>query len=339
MLGVTIGPIEGAKHAGLVGDDQRFADRRCQPVQPEAFRRLAGHGAPFQQPEMRARTPRDAARRRRARAAIARHGRAARPATAARPLRSRIARSRPISAAGNASGSRSSRMAMYCAVHSPIPASERNCVMASSRLRRGPKISGSATTAAASDDSAVAPGVRHADRRQIRLGQSPRRRKHVRQSLLESGRIVDCLAEARTPVAGEPGRRRHRDLLPENGAHRELEAVPRAGHPQARPSGDQRRQRRVLAEMRADRHRIGGQIEHPANARDDRRQGPQIWQANGCLEAVLLRRARPPRRRDRRRSRSCGRSGRPTPPRRREWRGRAGTPAWPPSRRAADSRA
>ena len=58
-----------------------------------------------------------------------------------------------------------SRIAMYCAVHSPIPASERNCSIASSRLRCGPKISGSATTAAASDDQCHAPRRGHSDQR------------------------------------------------------------------------------------------------------------------------------------------------------------------------------
>src|ERR1700730_8654394 len=45
--GFTIGPIEGPKGAGLIGDYQRFADWRCEPVESEAFRRLVGHLAPF----------------------------------------------------------------------------------------------------------------------------------------------------------------------------------------------------------------------------------------------------------------------------------------------------
>src|ERR1700730_14270369 len=45
--GFTIGPIERTKVAGFIRDNQRFADRRCQPIQSQAFRRLAGHEAPF----------------------------------------------------------------------------------------------------------------------------------------------------------------------------------------------------------------------------------------------------------------------------------------------------
>ena len=53
-----------------------------------------------------------------------------------RPFASTIARIKPMSAAGKASGSRSSRMAMYWTVHSPPPSSARSCGIASSRLRR-----------------------------------------------------------------------------------------------------------------------------------------------------------------------------------------------------------
>ena len=45
------------------------------------------------------------------------------------------ARRSPISAAGKASGSRRTRMAMYCAVHSPMPRIERSLAIASSELR------------------------------------------------------------------------------------------------------------------------------------------------------------------------------------------------------------
>ena len=94
----------------------------------------------------------------------------------------------------------------------------------------------------------------------------------------------------RNQFADQPRRRRHRDLLPENGAHGEFESVPRAWNPEARTSSDQWRQHRVLAEMSADRHGIGGKIEDAANARDDRRQMPESRKANGRPEAVSLRR-------------------------------------------------
>src|SRR5580700_11389190 len=74
----------------------------------------------------------------------------------ARPAAAVKARMRPISAAGKASGSRKARMAMYCAVHSPMPRSERSLATARSNVWLGLKRLGLAATAAASDDSASA---------------------------------------------------------------------------------------------------------------------------------------------------------------------------------------
>ena len=77
------------------------------------------------------------------------------------------ASNRPMSPAGNASGSRNSRIAMYCAVHSPMPGRARSRVTHSVRLRAVSRICGFATTAAASDASVPAHVPRHSERRQV----------------------------------------------------------------------------------------------------------------------------------------------------------------------------
>lgn len=74
-----------------------------------------------------------------------------------RPSSARVrARRSSIPAAGKASGSRKTRMAMYCAVHSPIPRIDRSLAIASSNVWLGLNKFGSARAAAATDDSARA---------------------------------------------------------------------------------------------------------------------------------------------------------------------------------------
>ena len=140
--------------------------------------------------------------------------------------------------------------------------------------------------------------------------------------------------------AGELAPRLDGDLLAEHRAHRELEAVPAAGHAQAGPLGDQRRQQRIARQVRADRGDVGAEIEHAADARDDRRQRAHVGKADGHRQALLLGHvrdldgaglavlARP-----------CAGRRRRRPARRRRSRARAGTPASPPSRRAGGSAA
>src|ERR1700736_5971872 len=95
-------------------------------------------------------------------AAYALHGRQASAlaiisAVLGRPSLDRVsARRSPISAAGKASGSRRTRMAMYCAVHRPIPRIERRLAIASSDVWLGLDKFGSARAAAATADSARA---------------------------------------------------------------------------------------------------------------------------------------------------------------------------------------
>ena len=199
---------------------------------------------PFGCKKRAARTPRDAARRTRARAAIARRVRAVRQETAVRRCHSptlasdryRPPETHPAHAAH----------AWRCTALSirRLPPAIATDAMASSRLLRGPKISGSATTAAASEQRA-SPGLRHADRGQIRIRQSPRRGKYARQPQIDARRIGELSPWNADQFADQPRRRRHGDLLPENGAHSQFESVPRTRDPQARSRCDKWRQYRV----------------------------------------------------------------------------------------------
>ena len=220
-----------------------------------------------------------------------------------RPSASASARIRPMSAAGKASGSRSSRMAMYCAVHSPMPGRAFSAAIASSEAALGP------------EDQRVG-GHRVGQRRQRRGARlaacrsaaksAPASRSGVGKTWVRPSDRAAARAAARrgraTSLAARPRAGDDGDLLAEDGAHGQLEAVPGARHAQARPRGHQRRQGRVLPRCVADRDRVGGQVEHPAHPGDDRRQGADLGEAHGDGEAV----ARPPaRRRSRPARRRC----------------------------------
>ena len=227
-------------------------------------------------------------------------------------------RSSPTSAAGNASGSRRARMAMYCAVHSPTPRqraqardrrfdvgrrSDRRVGIGQGRARqadRGPRARASGMPRARRSVAARRSGVGN----DVRQTDPCRRRAAARR-------------RAPTSRPASRARRLHGDLLAEHGAHRELEAVPGARHPQSRARRDERRQQRVRDEVRADRRRVGVQVEHPAHARDDRRQRRSFGNRIGDRErAARLDRVRPRPCHGRRRARSCGGRRRPRPPRR-----------------------
>jgi len=79
-------------------------------------------------------------------------------------------------------------------------------------------------------------------------------------------RCVNGLAEPVHQPLRERARGGHRDLLAEHGAHRELEAVERAGHAQAVAS------RKRVVQHRVDRDRVGVQVERGAQAVDHLRQ-------------------------------------------------------------------
>ena len=179
----------------------------------------------------------------------------------------RSARKRPISAAGKASGSRSWRKAMYCAVQSPTPLIVTKLLHRVFDCDCGQNRSGSARTAAATADRAAARArgipsiVRSAFAMDLRAEKARQR----------SGGPSEWRAEAATSLPARRGGG-DRDLLSEHGAYGQLEAVPSARHPQARPAGDQRGKDRIVRKMRCDRERIGGQVEHPPQARNDVRE-------------------------------------------------------------------
>ena len=80
------------------------------------------------------------------------------------------------------------------------------------------------------------------------------------------------LTEARNQPPGELPSGSHCNLLPQDGAHCQLEPGPRAGETQPGSGLDQTTQKAVGAEMRHDRKRIRFHVEHASDAVDDGRQ-------------------------------------------------------------------
>ena len=142
------------------------------------------------------------------------------------------------SPARNASGQRSARIAMYCAVHGPDAgqrgqrraASRRRRRRARARRRRAATARASATSVrgACGGEAQRAPARaaarRRASRRSGNAAAAARRRRRRRR--------VERRAERRRQPAEQRARGGDRDLLADDGAHGELEAVERAGHAQ-----------------------------------------------------------------------------------------------------------
>ena len=129
---------------------------------------------------------------------------------------------------------------------------------------------------------------RHAHGGRIGAGQRRRIGEDVGQGAV---RLAQRFAEAGHQRAGQADRAGHGDLLPEHRAHRQFEAVPGAGDAQSRPSGDQRREGGVLDQLQRDGVGVGGQVEHPAQAGDDLRQGGEFWKPHGRVQGVAAGRA------------------------------------------------
>ena len=79
---------------------------------------------------------------------------------------------------------------------------------------------------------------------------------------------------------------RYRDLLSQHGPYREFKPIPSARHPQLRSRSDQRREGRVLDQLQCDRVRIRRQVEHPAQAPDNLRQGGQFRELNSRAQRI-----------------------------------------------------
>ena len=224
------------------------------------------------------RLPTDVGRHRPATAARFPPGPAERSRSAARPSESAIARIRPISAAGNASGS--AVAASRC-----IARSIRRCPAARAVARPPPPGRGRRRRCAGRPPPPRRPPAAPTPR----LRGMPSEAGSTPASAAGSGntcvrravRLAQLLAEPGHQRAGQADRAGHGDLLPQHRAHRQLEAVPGAGHPQARPGGDQRRERRVLDQLQRDGIRVGRQVEHPAQPGDDLRQGGQFGKPHG----------------------------------------------------------
>ena len=239
-----------ARRAVRVRNDHHFTDRGGEAVEDRScFGLRLGVGSmasPFRPCRTRSGSAsRDAGPRRPARAARPRPARSARGVgrTPSGPAKARI---RPMSAAGKASVSRSARMAMYCAVHSPMPG-RASAARSPPRGRRGAgRARDRRPPRAARPAIARAARPRHPEGRRCRR---PARRSGVGKTMGQAARRPPAglaVAAASLParrVGGADG-----DLLAENGADRELEAVPGAGRAQARPRATRRER-----EDRADR--------------------------------------------------------------------------------------
>ena len=166
----------------------------------------------------------------------------------------------------NASGSRSARMATYSAVQGPMPGS-------ATRERRSSAGSapGSITTSPASTAWASATRAR---RRPAGMAKAPGSRSASSTSAAGVGkRWVTAPTGAGSELAGgqhqPPGdgaRTGDRDLLPDDGAHGELEAVGGAGHAAPGIAPHQRADERVVAQGLPDGDGVGVEVEQLAAA-------------------------------------------------------------------------
>ncbi len=185
---------------------------------------------------------------------------------------------------GNASGSPSARIAMYCAVQSPIPGIAVSAVTVSAASADAPNRIAPLETARASARMAWALRAHDADRfdlgRHQLLGSRERSIAHS----------TPCAHRRPEPLRQPSGHRRrcaNRDLLSEDGSHRQLETIPGARRPDAgmprerfgaaidrcrdtRRSGSDRRQGRTSAEpaRRSTAARERRRTGHPESAPD-----------------------------------------------------------------------
>jgi len=96
-------------------------------------------------------------------------------------------------------------------------------------------------------------------------------------------------AKRRAPLdqpAVQAARRRDADLLADDGAHRDLEAVPAPRHPNRRPRRHQRRQAGIAGQTGVDVGKSGIEVEHPAQPEGGAVHGDAPGKAQGRDEAV-----------------------------------------------------
>ena len=109
----------------------------------------------------------------------------------------------------------------------------------------------------------------------------------MRQTFHGTRSLRQRLAIGAHQGAGERGRRGNRDLLAENSAHGQLEAVPRPRNSKPGPCADERSQPGVERKVSADDPWLGGQVQHPTDASDDGRLCSRVREPHPQVHAVL----------------------------------------------------
>ncbi len=89
-------------------------------------------------------------------------------------------------------------------------------------------------------------------------------------------------------ATGQTSGRGHGNLLAENSADRQLEAIPRARHAQPGPGLDQGSENPILRQMGGDSDGIGRQVKHTAQSRDDGRQRRKPGKLHGRAQRVTV---------------------------------------------------
>ena len=110
-------------------------------------------------------------------------------------------------------------------------------------------------------------------------------RKHPRQTAYG---FREPLAVALDYLPRKPSGGGNRDLLPNYGADRELEAVPCAGHPQSRTLRNERRQRPIAGKMPANELDIGVEIQKTFEPHNDRRHDADVIELNRRQEVRIV---------------------------------------------------
>src|SRR5579875_2807367 len=158
-------------------------------------------------------------------------------------------------------------MAIYCAVHAPMPGSRFSFAIEASRLSEAWSRPGSSIMAAAREEIAAARGrispiaVRSACARASGRGKTTLRPG----TPAEAARRSPCCA-ANRPAKVEAAATL---ICCPRMARIELEGVPSPGDAQARPCRNQRRELGVAREMAVDRRHIGVEIEEPPQPSDN----------------------------------------------------------------------
>src|SRR5947209_13013354 len=99
---------------------------------------------------------------------------------------------------------------------------------------------------------------------------------------------IDGIAERGDDASGEACGGFDGDLLAEDGADGDFEAVPASGEAEAAASGDKGGKGRVGGQGRDDGAGVGAEVEHAAEAGDNRREGLEIGEADDDSKRGVL---------------------------------------------------